>query len=74
MSECSKIQEDERERFSCNAYFKLSRIEKKFLTNFAKLHLTVDIGKKIISNFPCKYEKAKIISFLNVKTDDILRL
>ena len=28
-------------------------LKKKFLTNFAKLHLTVDIGKKIISYLPC---------------------
>ena len=53
MLECSKIQEEDMKRDSLVMHTLNSReLKKKFLTNFAKFHLTVDIGKKIISNFP----------------------
>ena len=54
------------ERFPCNAYFKLSRIEKKILDKFCQTSFNGWHWEE--NNFLfAMLEKAKIISFLNVK-------
>ena len=55
------------ERFPCNAYFKLSRIEKKILDKFCQTSFNGWHWEE--NNFLfAMLEKAKIISSLNVKT------